>query len=208
MIRIITISRQFGSGGGRIAEHLAARLGWRLVDQSVVHEIAARARVAPEVAAQYDERVDPWFHRIAKALWQGGYEGTASTTEAVPMDSEAVAALSSRIRLEAASIGTAVFVGRGAQCLLARREDAFHVSIYAPRKLRLANLRERLPGATTLEALLEERDRQRAAYVQRYFSRDWTDRRLYHLMVCTSIGIDRAVDTILCAAGLKAPVRA
>jgi cytidylate kinase len=126
----------------------------------------------------------------------------------VPVDSEAVAALSSRVLLEAASIGNAVFVGRGAQCLLARREDAFHVSIYAPRKLRLANLRERLPGATNLEALLEERDRQRAAYVQRYFSRDWTDRRLYHLMICSSIGIDHAVDTILCAAGLRAPVRA
>ena len=179
-----------------------------MVRRSEVHDRAARARVAPEVAAQYDERVDPWFHRIAKALWQGGYEGTASTTEAVPMDSEAVAALSSRILLEAASLGNAVFVGRGAQCLLARREDAFHVSIYAPRKLRLANLRGRLPGETNLEALLEERDRQRAAYVQRYFSRDWTDRRLYHLMVCTSIGIDRAVDTILCAAGLRAPVRA
>ena len=61
---------------------------------------------------------------------------------------------------------------------------------------------------SNLEALLEERDRQRAAYVQRYFNRDWTDRRLYHLMVCSSIGIDRAVDTILCAAGLRAPVRA
>ncbi len=208
MIRIITISRQFGSGGGEIADRLAARLGWRLLDQSAVHEIAARARVAPEVAAQYDERVDPWFHRMAKALWQGGYEGTASTIEAMPVDSEAVAALSSAVLLEAASIGDAVFVGRGAQCLLARREDAFHVSIYAPRKLRLANLRGRLPGEMNLEALLEERDRQRAAYVQRYFNRDWTDRRLYHLMVCSSIGIDRTIDTILCAAGLRARVRA
>jgi cytidylate kinase len=208
MIRIITISRQFGSGGGKIAEQLAERLGWRLVDQSVVHEIAARARVAPEIAAQYDERVDPWFHRMVKALWQGGYEGAASTIEAVPVDSESVAALSSAIVQEAAALGDAVIVGRGAQCLLARREDAFHVSVHAPRKLRLARLRERLPAAANLEAMLEERDRQRAAYVQRYFNRDWTDRRLYHLVVCTSIGIDRAVDTILCAAGLKGRVRA
>ena len=208
MIRNITISRQFGSGGGEIADRLAARLDWRLVDQSVVNEIALRARVSPEVAAQYDERVDPWFHRMVKALWQGGYEGAASSIETVPVDSDAVAAISSAIVVEAAAVGNAIFVGRGAQCLLARREDTFHVSIYAPRKLRLANLRERLPDVTNLEAMLEERDRQRGAYVQRYFNRDWTDRRLYHLMVCTSIGVDRAMEAILCAAGLLRGVRA
>jgi cytidylate kinase len=208
MFRVITISRQYGSGGGEIARRLARRLGWRLVDQSVVGQIAARARVSPAVAAEYDERVDPWFHRMVKALWQGGFEGEASSVENMPFDSETMAALTARLLLEAAAIGEAVIVGRGAQCVLHQDEKAFHVSIYAPRQMRLANLRERLPRGSDIEAAMEESDRVRAAYVRQYFNRDWTDRWLYHLMVSASIGLDAAVEAVLCASGLSTKARA
>jgi cytidylate kinase len=207
MFRVITISRQFGSGGGEIGRRLAEKLGWRLVDQSVVNEIAARARVSPSVAAEYDERVAPWYARMVKALWQGGFEGAASSIESMPFDSETMAALTAKLLLEAASIGEAVIVGRGAQCVLHHDEQAFHVSIYAPRNLRIANLRERLPQGKNIEAAMEETDRHRAAYVRRYFNREWTDRWLYHLMVCASIGNDRAIETILCASGLAPKAR-
>lgn len=207
MFKIITLSRQYGSGGGEIAQRLAVRLGWRLVGQSVVNEIATRARVSPSVAAAYDERVDPWLHRMIKALWQGGFEGAASTVENTPFDSETMAALTAKLILEAASAGEAVVLGRGAQCILSHHEKAFHVSIYAPRQLRIANLRKRSPAGTNIEAAMEEADRQRAAYVRRYFNRDWTDRRLYHLLVCASIGVETAVETILCASGLAPHAR-
>jgi cytidylate kinase len=202
MFTVITISRQYGSGGGEIGRRLAARLNWRLVDQSVVKEVAARARVSPSVAAEYDERVDPWFHRMVKALWQGGYEGAASTIESVPVDSEAVAALSAQIVHEVAALGEAVIVGRGAQCVLQHNPQAFHVSIYAPREMRIAALRERLPAGTDAESVMEETDRRRAGYIRRYYDRDWTDRWLYHLSISARIGIDKAVETILCASGL------
>lgn len=202
MIRVITISRQYGSGGGEIARRLAARLGWRLLDHQALEEIAARAQVSPAIAQQHDERVDPWFHRMVKALWQGGYEGAASTVESAGFDSETLARLWEKIILEAAAIGEAVVLGRGAQCILARNEKAFHVSVYAPRKLRIANLTTRLPEGSNVEAVMAEKDRERAAYVRNYFNRDWTDRRLYHLMICSSIGLDTAVEIILTAAGL------
>jgi cytidylate kinase len=202
MTRVITISRQYGSGGGEIARRLAVRLGWRLLDRPALEEVAARAQVSPAVAQQFDERVDPWFHRMVKALWQGGYEGAASTVENTAFDSETMARLWEKIILEAAAIGEAVVVGRGAQCVLSRQEEAFHVSIYAPRKLRVLNLAERLPKGTNLEALMAEKDQERAAYIRNYFNRDWTDRRLYHLMICSSVGFDTAVQTILTAAGL------
>jgi cytidylate kinase len=202
MIRVITISRQYGSGGGEIARRLAARLGWRLLDRPALEEVAARAQVSPTVAQLYDERVDPWFHRMVKALWQGGYEGAASTVETAGFDSETMARLWEKIIVEAAALGEAVVVGRGAQCILRRHEEAFHVSIYAPRKLRISNLAGRLPERTNLEAAMEEKDRERAAYIRNYFNRDWTDRRLYHLMICSSVGFDTAVQTILTAACL------
>lgn len=207
MLNIITISRQYGSGGGEIAQRLADRLGWRLVSRSVVDEIAARARVSPAVAAEHDERVDPWFQSIVKALWQGGFEGAVSSTDTMPIDAESVAKYSQQIVLEAAAVGNAVIVGRGAQCILHNHKDAFHVSIYAPRTLRIANLRKRLPQGTNFEAAIDETDRQRAAYVRRFFNRDWTDRWLYHLSICASVGVESAAETILCAAGLVTPPR-
>jgi cytidylate kinase len=207
MFRVITISRQYGSGGGEVAQRLASRLGWRLVSRSVLDEIAARARISPSIAAQHDERVDPWFQGIVRALWQGGFEGAASTTETVPINAETIAKISAQIVREAAALGNAVIVGRGAQCILHEHKDAFHVSIYAPRSLRIANLRKRLPPGTNVEAEMEETDRQRAAYVRRYFNREWTDRWLYHLSVCASVGIENAVDTILSASGLVPQAR-
>jgi cytidylate kinase len=203
MYRVITISRQYGSGGGEVSQRLADRLGWRLVSRSVVDEIAARARISPAVAAEHDERVDPWFQSMVQALWQGGFEGVTSTTETMPINAETIAKYSQQIVLEVATVGNAVIVGRGAQCILHDRQDAFHVSIYSPRSLRAANLRNRLPEGTNVEEAMDETDRQRAAYVRRYFNRDWTDRWLYHLCVCASIGIEAAADTILCAAGLR-----
>ena len=202
MYRVITISRQYGSGGGEIAQRLADRLGWRLVSRSVLDEIAARARISPAVAAEHDERVDPWFQSMVRALWQGGFEGAASTTETVPIDSETIAKYSAQIVQEAALVGNAVIVGRGAQCILHDRQDTFHVSIYAPHSLRIANLRKRLPEGANVEGKIDETDRQRASYVRRFFNRDWTDRRLYHLCVCASVGVETAVEAILCAAGL------
>lgn len=202
MFKTITISRQYGSGGGEIARRIANRLEWKLVDSSVVSEIAARARVSTTVAAEFDERVDPWFHRMVQALWQGGFEGAASATASLPVNAESVAALSAQIVNEAATLGDAVIVGRGAQCILHHHKHVFHVSIYAPRSLRIANLRERLPKETDIEAVMDETDRQRAAYVRRYFNRDWTERWLYHMSICASVGIETAVDAILCASGL------
>ena len=197
MFTVITLSR-FRRSGRRLS---LANPGLRR------EEVAQRARVSPSVAAQYDERVDPWFQRMVKALWQGGYEGAASRIESLPVDSDAVAALSAQIICEAAEIGEAIIVGRGAQCVLRANPQAFHVSIFAPREVRIAALRERLPQGTNAEAKMDETDRHRAGYIRRYFNRDWIDRRLYHLSLCATIGIEKAVETILCASGLASQPR-
>ncbi len=74
MFRIITLEREFGSGGGGIAAELARRLGWKLWDQQLTSEIAQRAQVAEEAVALCDERVDSRLYRLAKAFWRGSYE--------------------------------------------------------------------------------------------------------------------------------------
>jgi cytidylate kinase len=207
MVRIITIAREYGSGGETLAAILGKRLQWRLIDDSLVSQVAARARMTPAEVSSYEETVDPWTHRLSKALWRGGFTGTATRSETEACDGESVARLWHAVILEAAELGQCVVVGRGAQCLLQRRQDAFHVFVYAPLSERIARLRPRLPRGTDLAAAARERDHRRTEYIRHYFGQEWRNPHLYHLMVCSSIGLESAAEAVLCATGLAGGVQ-
>jgi len=201
-VRVITIARKYGSGGGPIAEILARRLGWRLLDRSIIARISESVKASPADVRSHEETVDPWFHRIMRVIWRGGFEGALSRPESEPVDADAIAALWKHIILEAAAAGGCVIVGRGGQCLLKKRPGTFHVFVYAPLAERAERLREREPAGTDRRAVALERDRHRSAYIRHYFGEDWRDPSLYDLMLCSSIGLERAADVILFAAGL------
>ena len=202
MNRVITISREYGSGGAEIARLLAGRLGWKLVDDPLLDEIARRAKVPCDVARRYDECVNPWFQRLIQAVWRGGFEGSASRVEGSAFDADQMTRLWAEAIRKAAQIGQTVVVGRGGQCILRDRKDAFHVSVHAPLEWRIENLRRVLGLGVGVEELAEETDRRRSAFIRRYFGEDWKDFRLYHLVIDSSIGLDRAAEVILTAAGL------
>lgn len=204
MFNVITISREYGSGGATLADMLARSLGWKLVDESLVAEVAKRAKIDPETAARYDECVDPWFHRLVKGLWQGGYEGLATAVDSRTIDSEGMTKFAGEIIREAASLGQCVIVGRGAQCILRNRKNVFHVSIFGPHQQKIQRMRDRLAPGMNAERMMEETDRRRAAYINRFYGEDWKDRRLYHLVITSGLGLETVRDTILCAAGLAA----
>jgi cytidylate kinase len=197
--RVVTVAREYGSGGAAIASALAARLGYQLLDRALVARIAEMARIDPDLAERFDEHVDPWMRRIGRALWYGGFDAVAVVDENDVVNGDRMAALGARVIEEAASVGGCVIVGRGGQCLLRGRSDAFHVFVYAPREERLRRLRARLGPGADLELALEETDRERAAYVRRHFDADWLDRRLYHLMLNAAMGEAAAVSAILAA---------
>jgi cytidylate kinase len=98
-----------------------------------------------------------------------------------------------------------VIVGRGAQCLLRGRPDAFHVFVYAPREERARRLRERLGPEADVELVLDEVDRERGAYTRRYCGGNWLDPHLYHLMVNAALGEEAAVSTIVTALEAAVP---
>jgi cytidylate kinase len=204
VFNVITISREYGSGGATLAEMLARSLDWKLVDESLVAEVAKRAKVDPGVAARYDECVDPWFHRLVKGLWQGGYEGLATAVDSKTIDSEGMTKFAGEIIREAASLGQCVIVGRGAQCILRNHKNVFHVSIFGPHQQKIQRMRDRLAPGTNAERVMDETDRRRAAYINRFYGEDWKDRRLYHLVISSGLGLETVRDTILRAAGLTA----
>lgn len=203
MIRAITIGREYGSGGSLIARVLSEHLGWRLIDDPLIAEIAKSVRASAEVVRAHEECVDPWFHRIMRALWRGGFEGAVARPEDEAWDSEAIAKLWHRVIVEAAEIGDCVTVGRGGQCLLQKRKEAFHVFVYAPMRDKVERLRDREPAGTDLAAAARDRDRRRAEYIRYHFNQEWTNPHLYQMMLCSSVGIERAADAILCAAALR-----
>ena len=203
MFRVITVAREYGSGGARIAQMLADRLDWKLLDRCLVEKIAQVARVEPKVAEQYDERPDPWVNRLVRALWQGGsMRGLMAGPIPELFGADTMASLSQRLIEEAADIGNCVIVGRASQCILQQRGDAFHVFIYAPRAERLRRVLRRHASHAEAELALDARDQERAALIRRFFNQDWANRHLYDLMISSKLGEEVVLSTILSAMGL------
>ncbi|MBZ5637972.1 MAG: cytidylate kinase-like family protein [Acidobacteriia bacterium] len=203
MKNVITLAREYGSGGREIARRVAEGLAWRLVDRELIAEVARRADVPNEAAAEYDERLNPWMVRMAKGLWAGSADSFAAAPRGDVFDADLMAELTRRVILEAAAQGSCVILGRGAQCILRDRTDALHVFVYAPAEDRVRRLARRHGGEAAARIEMERADRTRAAYVQHYYGCDRTARELYDLMVNSRIGVEAAVRMVVCAMGRR-----
>lgn len=205
---VITISRMYGSGGSELAQRVATSLGWSLFDNAMVDAIAERSGLTrAEVSAQ-DERVPSMVERLASALSLGSPEmlppvptGPMETTE------ERIVAVTRRVIEEALQIGPAVFVGRGAQCLLAEREDALHVFCYAPKTaLRKYAMDTFKVGPDEADKIIGDENKQREQYVRRHWNRNWLAHENYHVCVNTAwLGLDGAAALVVDAARTHFP---
>lgn len=202
MFRVLTVAREYGSGGAAIARKAAESLGWELLDKALILEIAHAVRVESDLVGRYDERVDPWLHRVSrKGLWHGGFEGVAAVAENSVLDAETVAQRAREVIEAASQRGKCVIVGRGAQCILQNRADAFHVFVYAPWAQRMARIRQRVKAEAHLEELIRATDRERSDYIRLHFGCDWSDPHLYHLLLSSELGEDLAAKLIAQAVG-------
>ncbi len=197
-MRAITISREYGSGGGEIAVRLAKRLQWRLIDHEVVVRVAQKLHVSEEEAEDHDERVEGLASRILKSLRL--IHPTMPVTIEMPlsMDSRAFHEARSQIIEGAVAAGHVVIVGRGAQAHLAQRRDVLHVRIVAPLEARIAYVvsREGLDRATA-QARILRKDHERARYLETFYHRSSSDPHLYDLVLNTGIlDLESAVDVI------------
>jgi cytidylate kinase len=207
MYRVLTISREYGSGGGRIAERISSLTGWDLLHQAFIQKIAAAAQVDPELVRRFDERTDSWIHRVSRrALWHGAFEGVATVSELDYMDSETLALLARQLMEQACKKGNCIIVGRGAQCALQNCEDAFHVFIYAPWKKRLAEVRSRMPEGADVETEIRKVEQTRTDYIRLHYGCSRLDPHLYHMMISSELGDELIVRIILQAMGLDSVI--
>ena len=196
---IVTISRQYGSGGSDVAERVARALGWHLYDNAVVDEVAVRLGISPAEVSAREERMPSLAERLASAISLSAPEMMPTVGDAaLPPSEERIVEVTGRVLEEAVQAGPAVIVGRGAQCLLATRSDAIHVFCYAPLDALAAyavtNLGVKLDEARRKVTEMNARSEE---YVKRHWKRDWRDVANYHLCVNTAwLGLDGAAELI------------
>ena len=198
------MEREYGSRGGEFAHDLAARLGWKLMDSELVTGAARMAGVTPELAAKYDERLDPWYYRYGKVFWQDSGYPIPSLGEDVIFDSERMLSLIRQEIVDAAREGNCVVVGRGAACALACQPGCFHVFVYATAKAKRDWFAKAFPSqAQQADQLLAAFDKRRAAVIRKFYQQDWSARGLYHMLLNSAMGIDAMISATAGAAGLN-----
>lgn len=198
--KVLTVSREFGSGGGRIAQTIAQLLGWKLLDKEIIDAIAYAGRVPRDVVKQYDEHVDTWLGKINQQAMRGA--ALAAGLELGPdavFDADTMARFSQKVIEEAYEEGNCVVVGRGAQCILQNKPDAYHVFIYAPYQERVKRLQKRLEKGADVEERIRTVDGERFKYLQEYFGQAWNNPHLYNLMISSTDDDEATARLILCA---------
>jgi len=203
MIRIITIEREYGSGGAEIARKVAERLGWKLWDQLLTNEIARRMNCDCRVVEEHEEKRDPLFYRLMRSFMRGSYEGSQNAPRLNLADTDCIREVAEKVVKSAAEGGQCVIVGRGSAYYLQGRGDAFHVFVYAPFEEKVRRLRAGGKSESEAAELAETVDIDRAAFIKQYFGVEWPDRHKFHLMVNSTVGEEAAVETILGSIALR-----
>jgi len=207
MINILTIEREYGTGAPYIARTVAEQLGWTVWDREITEEIARRLKCKAESVQKREERVDSVFYSLIKAFMRGSFE-TQTDASLELLDAEHLAALFEKVVLQIADKGKCVIVGRGAPWFLRDRDDAFHVFLYAPYSEKMRRVVEWGKSRKEAEELLATVDSERAAFVRKYYNKEWPDRYLYNMMLNVTMGDDAAVEAILSGIELANKVHA
>lgn len=200
---VITISRQFGAGGSEVAQRVATALGWRVVDNELVEQVAARAGMSPNEVAEREERAPSFIERLTRTL-------AAQNPELFPpqdgtvkeMDEASLVRVTETVVGELARQGRVVMVGRAAPAVIGQQENALHVKLVAPKAFRIPAIIARF-GLSPEDAArqLGEVDSHRSRYHKDYYQRDWNDPINYHMTLNTGLlGLDGAAAVVVARA--------
>jgi cytidylate kinase len=200
---VVTVSRQYGAGGLRVAPAVAEALGFTFVDRELVDLAARRLGVDPTWAQEHDEHVPDVLESLGRAL-------AAATPEfglgpSPLLDDGAMADAVRNVIHSLAEVGRYVILGRGSQAALAGRTDVCSISLVADEPDRVARI-VRSQGIDEKEARtrLDRTDRERRDYVKRFYGRDIADPALYDAVLNTSrLGLGGAARVAAATARLK-----
>lgn len=187
---IVTVSRQYASGGGEIAQLAAERLGADLLDRELIHEVAQRLGLPEDIVSEHDERGETIIARLVNALRVSYPDASAPPDLLEPpgdvpdLSNRAYVQVIEQVIQEASRSGNAVIVGRGAQFVLRNHPSALHVHVFAPFDIRASAVVNE-QGVTLQEAerIVRDFDGARARYARHWYHADWQAPAHYHIMI-------------------------
>ena len=197
MFKVITVEREYGAGGSIVAAELAKRKGWQLIDKQLTCDIAKLAAVEERVVRRHEERCDPLIHRLGKVFWRGSYERALPIGDDKIFDADMMVSLAQRVIEKRGEEGNCVIVGRGAPWFLRNRKDTFRVFVYGSRDEKIRRLIKLKMHEKEAAEMVDTIDRERSAFIRKYFNAEWPCRRLYHLMLNSDPGLGFVTETIL-----------
>ena len=186
--RIITISREFGSGGRTIGRKVAEKLGIPCYDAELIQKIAEESGFAPEYIKEESE--------YAAAGWFAPFFSNRSMG---PTNQDQLWQIQRKIILSLAEKGPCVIVGRCADYILQDKADCLKVFIHADMKYRAERIvKEYGEREESPEQRLKDKDKRRAAYHRFYTNMKWGHAQNYHLCLDSgAFGIEKCVDAIV-----------
>ena len=188
--KIITISREFGSGGRTIGKMVAEKLGIPCYDQEIIQKIAQESGYCEDFVAERSEHasLSNW---LVNAFGGKDYYGNSIQDKLWVAQLKAI--------VEVANKGDCVIVGRCADFILKETSDCIRVFIHAELKDKSKRIVEHYGESNeTPERRLKEKDKRRAAYYQLYTDQKWGDLKNYDIALNTStLSFEQCADTIV-----------
>ncbi len=187
---IITIARQYGSGGRDIGEQLAKRLGYRFYDREILDIAAEKSSIHPDVAARFDEKP-------AGSLLYSAYMAGGNLDDTMPINQKLALAQFDTIR-SLSEDGSCIFVGRCADMVLQKRSDLVRLFLHAPFAWRVRRAVDfyGVPDALA-EKTVKKTDKARAEYYEFFTQKKWGACNNYDLSINTSLwGIEGTVEQL------------
>ena len=192
--KIITISREFGSGGRTVGRKVAEKLGIPFYDKELVDQIAVESGFAPKFIEEHGEH-SPTGSFFSYAFAPQGVPGIMNGLSTADF----LWNIQCNVILQLADQGPCVIVGRNADYILKDRPEALHVYVFADAPYRAERI-VRLYGESekSPEQRLQEKDKRRRVNYQHYTGRTWGQAQNYDLCLDTGVlGEDFCVDVIV-----------
>ena len=195
MKSIITISREFGSGGHTIGKLVAEKLGYHFYGRELVEKVAALSGFSTEFIEESGEYASAKSSLLFSLATAGQYEtGGMSMHDRLYL-------IQTQVIEGIAAEGNCVIVGRCADFILRDYKDCLHVFVYADMESRAKRIVERY-GETdkSPKTRLEDKDQKRKVYYKNYTGRNWGEPHNYNLCLDSSkLGIEACADLIVAA---------
>lgn len=219
---VITISREYGSGGDEVAFHLCEVLGYRSFNKQDIIKAAEETAMPKHIAIDYSEDnhevqtfLDRLFGRTAspaqKIAWSAD-PSIATRPERSDVDDVAVLSLVKRAMKSAVRADNMVIVGRGGQVLLKDTPGVLHIRIIAPIEDRIQHVKTQLKAQNNdyqadieirraAQDLIVNRDMASADYIKKFYDVDWANPLLYHAVLNMSkMSVEQAAEVIVAMA--------